>query len=144
MKTRTVIVKSVIIISLALSFSTSQSAFAQTAIFTNPIVTSRDAADPWMIYQDGYYYFTFTAGDHIEVWKSSTITDIDRGTKVTVWQHHISGRECCNVWAPELHFLNGKWYIYFAADDGNDVNHRIYVLESTGSDPQGTYIKPVA
>ncbi len=141
MKTRTVIVKSVIIISLALSFSTSQSAFAQTAIFTNPIVTSRDAADPWMIYQDGYYYFTFTAGDHIEVWKSSTITDIDRGTKVTVWQHHISGRECCNVWAPELHFLNGKWYIYFAADDGNDANHRIYVLESTGSDPQGTYIE---
>ncbi len=141
MKTRRVIAKSISILALLLSISLSPLALAQTATFTNPIVTSRDAADPWMVYQDGYYYFTFTAGDRIEIWKSATITDIDRGSKVTVWQHHASGAECCNIWAPELHFLNGRWYIYFAADDGNDINHRLYVLESTSADPQGMYVE---
>ncbi len=115
-------------------------ALAQTATFTNPIVKSRDAADPWMVHKDGYYYFTFTAGNRIEVWKSATITGIDQGTKATVWQSPALGPQCCNIWAPELHFISGRWYIYYAADDGNDVNHRMYVLESTGDDPQGVYV----
>lgn len=113
---------------------------AQPATFTNPIVKSRDAADPWMVHKDGYYYFTFTAGNRIEVWKSATITGIDQGTKVTVWQAPAFGPQCCNIWAPELHFISGRWYIYYAADDGNDVNHRMYVLESTGANPQGAYV----
>ncbi len=37
--------------------------------------------------------------------------------------------------APELHFLQGKWYIYFAADAGQNESHRIWVLESDSSDP---------
>lgn len=110
------------------------------ATFTNPFVKSRDAADPWMIYHDGFYYFTFTAGDRIEVWKSATLTGIDAGTKTTVWRAPAAGAQCCNIWAPELHFINDRWYIYYAADDGRDANHRMYVLESTGTDPQGTYI----
>jgi GH43 family beta-xylosidase len=39
------------------------------------------------------------------------------------------------IWAPELHFINGKWYMYFAADDGNNKNHRMYVIENTSKDP---------
>lgn len=34
------------------------------------------------------------------------------------------------LWAPELHVLDGRWYIYYAAQDprlGNK-SHRIYVL----------------
>ncbi len=30
--------------------------------------------------------------------------------------------------------------LYYAADDGRDANHRMYVLESTGIDPQGGYV----
>ncbi|MDT5121983.1 MAG: hypothetical protein QOC96_1465 [Acidobacteriota bacterium] len=116
-------------------------ALAQKATFTEPIVTSQDAADPWIIYKDGFYYFTFTAGDHIEIWKSPRITDIDKGLKVTVWRHPSTGPECCDIWAPELHFINNRWYIYFAADNGNDANHRLYVLESTTTDAQGSYVE---
>ena len=128
------------ILLLALLVSLSAAVLAQTATFTNPIVRSRTAPDPWMVYKDGFYYFTFTAGNRIEIWKSATITDIDRGTKVTVWRAPASGPQCCNIWAPELHFINGRWYIYYAADNGNDINHRMYVLESTGTDAQGTYL----
>jgi GH43 family beta-xylosidase len=141
MVARTSVIKSIIRLGLAIFLYAAPLAFSQTATFINPIVTTRDAADPWITFRDGYYYFTFTAGDHVEVWKSSSLTDIDRGTKITVWRHHAAGKECCNIWAPELHFFNDRWYIYFAADDGNDVNHRMYVLESTGSDPQGAYLE---
>lgn len=47
---------------------------------------------------------------------------------------------CCGIWAPELHYINGAWYIYYAKDDGDNVNHRMYVMENTSADPtQGTW-----
>jgi GH43 family beta-xylosidase len=112
----------------------------QSATFTNPIVTSRNAADPWIVYRNGFYYFTATTGSSIYVWKSRTITGIDSGTKVTVWTPPPTGPQSKNIWAPELHFIRGHWYIYYAADDGRNENHRMYVLESVTDDPQGQYI----
>ncbi|MEO6148748.1 MAG: glycoside hydrolase family 43 protein, partial [Mucilaginibacter sp.] len=45
-----------------------------------------------------------------------------------------------NIWAPELHYLDGKWYVYFAGDNGNDGNHRMHVLENASDDPtKGTW-----
>lgn len=44
-----------------------------------------------------------------------------------------------HLWAPELHWLDGKWYIYYAADDGRNRSHRIWVLEAHGDDPGGKY-----
>jgi GH43 family beta-xylosidase len=44
-----------------------------------------------------------------------------------------------DLWAPELHRLRGKWWIYVAADDGDNANHRIYVLEGTSDDPQAPF-----
>src|SRR5581483_1966638 len=40
-----------------------------------------------------------------------------------------------DVWAPELHFVHGRWYIYFCADKGDNPSHRIWVLENSSSDP---------
>jgi len=113
---------------------------AQTATFTNPIVTSRDAADPWMGYHEGYYYFTATLDPSggIWVWKSRTLAGLDSGAKVKV--HTPDAKERSKqIWAPEFHFVNGRWYLYYTASDGVDENHRLYVLESNGSDPMGPY-----
>lgn len=141
MKPKTFINRFTIAIFLTLFIpSTVRIASAQTtATFTNPLVTSRDAADPWMIYKDGYYYFTFTTGSSIQVWKSRTITGVDAGVKAMVWTPPASGPQSRDIWAPELHFFAGKWYIYYAADDGDNAHHRLYVLESVTTDPQGAY-----
>ena len=41
-----------------------------------------------------------------------------------------------HIWAPELHYVFGKWYIYFAGGEKEDVwNIRPYVLECQGQDP---------
>ena len=41
-----------------------------------------------------------------------------------------------HIWAPELHYLFGKWYIYYAGGDKDDIwAIRPYVLECQGDDP---------
>jgi GH43 family beta-xylosidase len=112
---------------------------AETTFF-NPIM--RSAADPSIVYKDGVYYYTQTTGNNVTVWKSETISGVSKATSVVVWTPPATGAFCCNIWAPELYFSNstGKWYIYFAADDGQSYeHHRLYVLESATADPQGAY-----
>ncbi|MCM3698074.1 family 43 glycosylhydrolase [Paenibacillus macerans] len=96
----------------------------------------QDGADPWIYkHTDGYYYFTKTTGDNVTIWKSSTITGVDAGQRSSV------STGCCGVWAPEIHYLNNAWYIYYAKDDGDNSNHRMYVMENTSADPMsGTWI----
>ena len=68
--------------------------------------------------------------------KAVRLQDIDQEKDHFVW-FPTPGKEYSEeVWAPELHYLNGKWYIYVAADDGNNHNHRMYVLESQSQNPQ--------
>lgn len=112
----------------------------RTETFTNPLVISQDAADPWMVYHAGFYYFTATLDPSggIWVWKSRTLAGLDSGTKVKVHTPD-SAQRGKQIWAPELHFINNRWYIYYTASDGVDENHRLYVLESGGRDPLGPY-----
>jgi GH43 family beta-xylosidase len=118
-----------------------QLALKTVPAFTNPLITSIPSSpDPWITCKDGYYYFCLSYRNALWVWKSTTLSGIDRGRKVKVWTPPRSGPNSKQLWAPELHFINGKWYIYYAADDGNNINHRMYVLESVGEDAQGEYI----
>ncbi len=44
------------------------------------------------------------------------------------------------IWAPEIHFIQGKWYIYFAAADHGEVrndqhHHRMFAIENANEDP---------
>jgi GH43 family beta-xylosidase len=47
----------------------------------------------------------------------------------------VTGPYSHDIWAPEIHFLRGKWYIYFAADAGTNQTHRIWVIENASPDP---------
>ena len=109
------------------------------ATFTNPIITTQDAADPWVIRHDGFYYFTATLEPEggLWVWKSKTLSGLENAEKVKVWDAPASGPRSSLIWAPELHFLRGKWYLYYTASDGVDANHRHYVLEA--DQPLGPY-----
>ncbi|MDE6883069.1 MAG: family 43 glycosylhydrolase, partial [Lachnospiraceae bacterium] len=56
--------------------------------------------------------------------------------ETVVWRKHKSGPMSEHVWAPELHFLDGKWYLYFAAGEADDIwEIRPYVLECGDVDP---------
>lgn len=101
--------------------------------FSNPLLPS--GADPYSFYKDGYYYYTNSLGNRIDLWKSKTIEGLKGAVRKTIWTAPPSGPYSKSIWAPEVMFLQGKWYAYFAADDGNNKNHRMYVLENGSADP---------
>lgn len=105
---------------------------AQTT-YTNPLIAS--GADPWCVYRDGYYYYTNTTGYNITIWKTKTIAGLKTAESRSVFNPPPRGPHSKDLWAPEIHFLDNTWYIYFAADDGNNINHRIWVLENRSADP---------
>ncbi|QNP69409.1 family 43 glycosylhydrolase [Streptomyces roseirectus] len=105
--------------------------------YTNPIAEQR--ADPHIFkHTDGYYYFTATvpAYDRIVLRRATTIQGLAAAPEVTIWTKHASGVMGAHIWAPEIHFIDGKWYVYFAAGATDDIwAIRMYVLEGTGANP---------
>lgn len=100
--------------------------------YVNPLLDR--GPDPWAILHDGTYYYTHTMQDSIVLWRTSDITDLRNAEKKTVWIPSEDSNKH-DLWAPEIHNIGGKWYIYYAADDGNTDNHQLYVLENVNDDP---------
>lgn len=108
----------------------------ERATFTNPLYKGQD---PAFVKHDGWYYLCQSApGNGIQIYKSRKLTD--RGESKRVWSAPRTGPNSRQIWAPELHFIRGKWFIYYAASNGVNDNHRMYVLEAATDDPQGDYI----
>lgn len=101
--------------------------------FANPLLSS--GPDPWVVRKDSLYYFTHTFGNKIAVYITTKMSELDKAPLTTIWTPPANTAYSKNIWAPELHYLRGKWYVYFAADDGQNKNHRLYVLENTATDP---------
>jgi len=107
--------------------------------FTNPLLPS--GPDPWTIYNDGYYYYTNSTGNNITLWKTKNIAYLSSAEKKVVWTPPATGSYSKEIWAPELHYFQQKWYLYFAADSGSNNDHRLYVLENASADPlQGQWV----
>ncbi len=108
------------------------SAAAQGTL-VNPLLPS--GADPWITSRNGFYYYMNSMGSSLVIWKTKNIGALATAEKKTIWRPPASGPYSRDIWAPELHFLRGKWYIYFAADGGRNESHRIWVLENAAADP---------
>ncbi|KOV85307.1 family 43 glycosylhydrolase [Nocardia sp. NRRL S-836] len=105
--------------------------------YTNPIAPQR--ADPHIFkHTDGFYYFTATVPeyDRIVLRRATTIQGLATAQETVIWRKHSSGEMAAHIWAPEIHFINGRWYVYFAAGRSDDIwRIRMYVLESSAADP---------
>jgi GH43 family beta-xylosidase len=124
----------------------SQTGYAQSLDYDNPIVKQR--ADPWIHKDtDGMYYFIATVPeyDRIELRMSETINGLGTAGPKVIWRKHETGEMGSHIWAPELHKINGIWYIYFAAG-GAEVETqwdiRMYVLSNTSANPmEGEWVE---
>ena len=101
--------------------------------FTNPLL--EHGPDPWVVEADGWFYYMNSTGENITIWKMRDVTDLREAQKTVVWTPPAGTRWSKELWAPELHRFDGKWYLYFAADGGKNEGHRIYVLENSAKDP---------
>lgn len=105
--------------------------------FVNPI---GEGADPWVVRDPNArrYLWCMSDGNRgIAIHTSNSVTSL--GQKYVIWTAPDSGPVSKEVWAPELHYLDDRWYIYFAASDGRNENHLAYVLQSKTNDPLGDY-----
>lgn len=85
-------------------------------------------ADPWVVRHEGTYYYCHVIDDaSVHVRTSATLEGLGAAEAVEVWRPpaHLQ-----TLWAPELHHLDGRWWVYVAADDGDSSNHRMHVLSS--------------
>ena len=99
-------------------------------------IANVDMPDPWVYAWNGLYYLTFTLGDRIEIWASNNIEDFNNPQKSLVWRPQGSGW-APGIWAPELHNINGIWYIYFSGEKPGEgpASHRTLILRSQSQDP---------
>ncbi len=107
--------------------------FAQQKTFTNPLLAS--GADPYSTYHEGYYYYIHTQQNRLVLWKTKNLAHLKAAEKTTIWTPPENTMYSKELWAPEVHMIDGNWYVYFAADDGDNNNHRMYVLENTSGNP---------
>ena len=128
-------------------------AITNGSTYTNPILDGT-GADPWVIQDGGWYYLTFTTTDNITLYRSRTLTDWNSAEQKLLFSPPEGQPYSTDLWAPEIHSINGLWYVIFTADPYGDepppqqtqfcsydcpaVNHRMYVLESSSADIWGS------
>lgn len=111
------------------------------APWPNPFIEQR--ADPFILRHREAYYFIASVPeyDRLEIRRAATLEGLREATPVVVWRKPDSGPMSELIWAPELHFIEGKWYIYYAAaptqalDELNMFQHRMFALECASADP---------
>lgn len=109
-----------------------------TATFTNPLKPS--GVQVYAMFWNGWYYYMEETVDKLMLWKTHDITDLKNAPSKTVWVPKDASN-AHHLWGGEIHRIDGKWYIYYAAADENMDNHQLYVLENTAADPfEGEFV----
>ncbi|MFF8170561.1 family 43 glycosylhydrolase [Streptomyces chartreusis] len=126
---------------LALVATTQPATAADGRPYANPLKSFK-GADPWLQYHDGnYYLITTTFTGILGIRKSPTLAGLATAPNVQVWSDTTSTRNT-NFWAPEMHLVDGHWYVYYSAGRSGVAccdSQRTHVLESAGTDPMGPY-----
>lgn len=115
---------------------------ADRPLFTNPLLPS--GPDPWITRDGDTYYYTHTLGNRLALWRTRDVSRLAEAEQRVVWTPPASGPNAQSIWAPELHRIDGKWYLYYsaAASGHDDDAHRgVFVLENAAADPlRGTWV----
>ncbi len=111
----------------------------------NPLIEQR--ADPQIVREGEWYYFMGTVPDYdrLELRRAKTIAGLATAEPKTIWREHESGAMGSHIWAPEIHRVNGKWFVYFsagAAEKDTAWDIRLYAIENDGENPlEGAWIE---
>jgi GH43 family beta-xylosidase len=113
--------------------------------FTNPIGA---IPDPWIIKHGDSYYICKAQGNGINVSRSDKLSVISATKQIWSAPYDAGGKTVwnpTNIWAPELHYVDGRWYIYYAAgrpaseSDGSYKMQRAGVLRAKTDNPTGEW-----
>jgi len=111
-----------------------------TPAIVNPVVRQRADAQVFR-HTDGWYYMTGSVPeyDRLVLRRAKTLEGLSTAAERVLWRHEKSGPMSGFLWAPELHLIDGRWIMYFAAGPsggGEDVFRiRTYAIACDGKDP---------
>ncbi|MEA5127479.1 MAG: glycoside hydrolase family 43 protein [Proteiniphilum sp.] len=73
-------------------------------------------ADPFiMLHDDVYYAYGTNADDGIEVYTSDDLKEWGKAPELALHKDNSYGDKW--FWAPEVYYVNGKFYMYYSADE---------------------------
>ncbi|SFR82301.1 Beta-xylosidase, GH43 family [Sphingomonas jatrophae] len=107
---------------------------------SNPLVRQRADAQIFR-HTDGWYYMTGSVPeyDRLVLRRAKTLAGLATAQERVLWRHQASGPLSGFIWAPELHLIDNRWIMYFAAGPsggGEDVFRiRTYAVACDGADP---------
>jgi GH43 family beta-xylosidase len=95
--------------------------------------------DPWVVAFEGSLLLIQSTANNrkIAIMRFADLSQMGRNEARIIWAPGRGSDHSRQIWAPELHHLDGRWYVYYAASDGRTGNHRMYVLEA--DQPLGPY-----
>ena len=109
--------------------------YRETA-WNQPFIANR--ADPFILREGNTWYFTASVPeyDRIVLRTAHSLEGLRAAEEKVLWRAHEHGVMSKHIWAPELHRVFGKWMIYFAAGEKEDIwNIRPFAIECLGPDP---------
>jgi GH43 family beta-xylosidase len=111
---------------------------APACTFVNPLASG---ADPWVVRRDSVYYYVKSQDRRIWIARSTRLADVFTAPAHAIWSAPDTGWNRTNVWAPELHFIHGRWYVYYAAGRAGPpfTSQHAGVLQSADDDPLGRW-----
>ncbi len=114
--------------------------------FANPFILER--ADPYIMKgPDGYYYFTASypmksdvdpdGYDRVVLRRAKDVRELTEAEEITIWKATNATQTHRFIWAPELHFIRGVWYVFYSGSCRNDHYWYIdcHVLKCQGNNP---------
>ncbi|KAF2762899.1 glycoside hydrolase family 43 protein [Pseudovirgaria hyperparasitica] len=106
------------------------------AKYSNPL-KEVDGADPFIVWHDGFWYLTTTTSPTIQITRAKNLESLKTGEHKIVFSDTEPSRKC-DLWAPEIHLLDGNWYLYYSASACDTDSNRLHVLKG-GSSPWDPY-----
>ena len=105
-------------------------------------VLVEDGEDPWVVCQGAYFYYCTVdrSKKKILISRFSDLSEMGKAELVHVWPEMAEDESgYVEIWSPELHYVDERWYIYFALYNGENGKERMFVAEAETSDPLGRY-----
>ncbi len=99
-----------------------------------------DMGDPMMVYDEktGYFYASGTRGTKsFHCFRSKNLGDWEQMDDMFVPESSSWSKD--NLWAPDIEYINGKWYLYYTAGFYNNGTSNCQIGVAVSDTPYGPY-----
>ena len=107
--------------------------------YSNPLSRELDTADPCIVYNecDGFYYGIYTGHTRLVMHRAKRLRDMFSSSESRViYEPRDEDGTYGYLWAPEIHIIDGVWYIYTSTHEKDTKGHKhVIVLRAKGDCP---------